>query len=886
MNSTGKPGPTSDADSDLELGRCLLLIVDLAIIGVIFVAPLLMGGRHPAGQFAFVSFVCVAAVAWTARQCFLKRAVFRRSGVELLLLAGVLLIGIQLLPLSPGWIARLSPAVGELLPLWPSQTAVPGHLDRWSQISLSPVATCAGLVMYVAYVMLFLVTVARIREVKDAERIIGWIGISAAFMALIGLLQYLSGNGKFLWVYQHPYRDTHDAVKGAFINQNHFAHFLALGVGPLLWWIQRLLRSQQKRHRRSFSLSGSDTDRKRLYVCAAVGALGLVTFAALLSFSRGGVLIILLATAVCTGIYVRASLLGRKALIGLVAVAALIGVGLCIHGYDSLAREVDTITDAETTHELSGGRGELWQSLAGAVPKFAIAGAGVGSHREVYPVFLTKYYRTEFTHAECGYLQVLLETGIPGLALLLTGIAVCGVWCVRSLFRSRSLSTTACIGAVSAGLLASVVHSLVDFVWYIPACMSISVVLIACACRLYQLVQAKRGARTREIPLPRTAWVAATGTVLVVSVLLVNNRFGPALASPHWDQYLALSLQSNQLDPSDPSWESTVGPRMAHLSETLTANPDDPRANVRMASLCLLYFEMAQRNAENVMPLVHVRNAALASKFESQQAQDQWLSRAIGENRKYLDLALYHARRGLKGCPLQGQGYLHLAELGFLEVTGDRTKDAYIAQAMKVRPHSGAVQFAVGREAALAGDFERARELWKQPFHHDPVIRLQIIESLGNVLRPDFFVEQFEPDLAGLGSLFSFYRRQERKEEARYVGHLYVRELAENSKDETASEAARQWHRAFAVHRYLNEGPEALQCIRRAVRLAPNEYVMRRGLATSLYGQQLYDEAVEHLQWCLHRNPDDTSLRKIIKIASRKRLDRISSRTGNVRERR
>ena len=66
-------------------------------------------------------------------------------------------------------------------------------------------------------------------------------------MASFGPLQFLAGNGKFFWFYEHPFTDTCGECQGEFSNRNHFAQFLAfLGIGPLIWWLQDAMRRQAR----------------------------------------------------------------------------------------------------------------------------------------------------------------------------------------------------------------------------------------------------------------------------------------------------------------------------------------------------------------------------------------------------------------------------------------------------------------------------------------------------------------------------------------------------------------------------------------------------------------------------------------------------------------
>ena len=91
--------------------------------------------------------------------------------------------------------------------------------------------------LLISYGLLFFVTVQRIKTIEDVERLLRWCAISAMCMAVFGLVQYLGGNGKFFWFYSPPFANTLEGAKGSFTNRNHFAHFLALGVGPLIWWL-------------------------------------------------------------------------------------------------------------------------------------------------------------------------------------------------------------------------------------------------------------------------------------------------------------------------------------------------------------------------------------------------------------------------------------------------------------------------------------------------------------------------------------------------------------------------------------------------------------------------------------------------------------------------
>lgn len=924
--------------SEDAIPRILLRLVDIGLASVIFLAPLFMGGRYEIGRLVYVGVVCFTAVCWAARQCVTSDAQWRWSGAELILLAGVLLIVLQLTPLPQPLLLRLSPEIGELLPLWCSQTDSTVQLGGWNELTLTPQATRGGLVTLMAHVMLFLVVVQRIRKFRDLERLIRWLALAAVGMAALGLAQFLLGNGKFLWIYEHPSRDTYYAVKGTFQNQNHFAHFLALGIGPLIWWLQRQWATRESK-RQPFGRNRHGHTLKDMGKQLLAIALGIVALAGLLTFSRGGVIAMFVAATVCLAILVWRGLLGRKTLFAVAGLVVLLAGALSVHGYEPLARKLATLRDSRSLDELCHARKALWAAHMKAIPRFPLTGTGAGSHADVYRTYLDEYFDVTFTHGENGYLHLLFETGIPGLVLMLTAAGLAFYWCIRALLASarspqgqmgkgrssiesresrakgrqarrksnrpaeQDTSTAisgngiaACAAALLAGLAASMIHSFGDFVWYIPACMSLTIIVAACACRLFQLATEGKNAcsdhasatssrtfvRTLQrllvpegdVRMPRFVCITAAVLLCGAAGMMLANRVPPALAASDWDAYFKLARTTRGAPLQDETAIECLPAMRRHLERVLQHDPYNARANVRLAGVYLRLFDVEQQRSENPMPLCQIRDAALGSPFGSREAQDQWLSVVLGENRSYLDKAAVHAKRGLRLCPLQGEAYVYLAELAFLDSNSPERKRAYIAQGLRVRPYDGAVLFAAGKEAMLAGDIREALNLWKRSFHQDPRQQSQIIELLAPQAGAEEFLQHFQPDVTAMGKLLTHYRKNDRVEEAQYVGHRYVAVLEQEARDEQDIAAAQLWDQARAVHEFLGDVPRAVNCARQAVTQTPGDFGKHRTLATTLLKSGQYDEAVRELQWCLRRQPDDQNLKQMLQTASRARIAR------------
>ncbi len=885
-----KPVSLLGGGQKTQLDELLLRIVDGGLAGCIFVVPLLMGGRQALGQLALVSLAVAVALSWSLYRSLQDSAHWRFSTAMLLPLAGVILLVLQTAPLGESVLARLSPRTAELLPLWTTSGDAPGSLGAWSTVSLTPAATKAGLTLLLAYTLLFLVTVQRIRRIDDVERLLRWIALSTLLMAAFGLLQLLASNGKFFWFYEHPFSTTSDGAKGSFHVRNHFAHFLALGIGPMIWWLQHREPERGGRRsraiRRRAGLLPSQTQASSLRSIA----LGVVLFAGLLSLSRGGMLVIFLAAAVSVAVCYRAKRLGTGFVLSLGSIAVLIGALLTIDGYDRVSGRLGELSAGSMeTVDAGAGRRTIWGTVAKAIPDYALLGAGVGSHAEVYPVYFERPQESEFTHAESGPLQVLLETGAIGLTLLLAGIGYCGIWCIGSLFNAGSARTKVCVGAVLASLCVSVVHSTVDFVWYVPACTAIVALLAACACRMFQLAAAEAGREVQPIALPRFVAVALAAAVAVLGTWMIGNRVGPTLAEPHWDRYRIMAMAAEMPAPSEdeeaelaPSPEEAteasqeeVGRMISELEQVVRWDPQNGRAHLRLAVSYINQFNFAQQASENAMALAQIRDAAIqASLTGSDQDVDRWITGLLGERRDYLDQALEHVRQGLTLCPLQGEGYLYLAELSFLEGAGAAAKSAYIDQALRVRSFDGAVLFEAGREAWLAGNYPQGIQYWQKSFRSGRTHQRQLIDMLAGRIPVSSFMEVFEPDVHALRILHARYRELDQPDELDRLRRDYASAAAAKARGLQGKEAAKYWLEARWLYALTGQSDYALQCAENAYRLDRNDYDVRHALAQCLVKLQRFDEAEEHLNWCLQRRPRDERLQLAAREAFKGRIDR------------
>jgi tetratricopeptide (TPR) repeat protein len=622
--------------------------------------------------------------------------------------------------------------------------------------------------------------------------------------------------------------------------------------------------------------------------------------AVLLSLSRGGALATLLAVAVCLAVCYRSSVLAPRLAISLGAAAVLIAAALTIVGHEAVARRLGTLTAGSLDAvDGPGGRRTIWTTVAKAIPQYAVIGSGVGSHREVYPMYLEwADSRKYFSHAECGYLQVTLESGVAGLGLLVAGIGLCAYWCIAGLVKASSQRMRVCVGAVSAGLVASAAHSLVDFVWYIPGCVVIVAVLAACACRLWQLATDQSARRARRVRFSRNVGLVAAAVLVMVGTWMLKNRFGPVLAEPHWERFLVLARDSDAALPfgivpletaaSDDQYRSSMAMNekaVAELKQVVRWEPTRARAHLRLAEAYVRLFHDKQRTAANVMSVSQIRDAVIESRSEavpperrldSRRKLEEWLSAAIGDHYQYLDFALRHTRQALAWCPLLGEGYLLLGELCFLEGGRTPAKSAYLAQALKVRPFDGTVLLHAGSEAILAGEADQGLTHWRDAFRRGPIYQEQIVDWLAGRVQPwdlaeeiRFFLDVFQPDLNGLRLLDRRYQQLASPEQMVPLRVAYAQAVEAEVGDLEGQRAAALWLEAMGLYRRLDMPQRRLQCGRNALRHAPNDFRARHNLALCLVDLGQFAEAKEHLEWCLKRKPDDPLLNRTMEDIAR-----------------
>lgn len=909
-----------------RLAGGLLLAVDVLIGILIFLLPFMMGGREAWGHWLLITAALALGAAWCAWAAVSGEG-YRFSWLEIFLLAGLALAWYQVQPQSPNKLAQFSSEYQRLLPTW-AATQSGSETEAWSTVSVTPGETRHAWWVFLAYAVILTVVFQRIRQPEDCRRLLKWVGIGGMAMTGFGLLQWATSNGRFFWFYEHPYTDTTVHLKGAFSNRNHFAQFLALSIAPLMWWLFRDIRdymqtgdrstgssqtSRRERSRQRKQMSGSGFRRTLgLPILALLTATALVVVAVLLSLSRGGMIAAGAATLIAVlGLWRGFRLGGALAVVLLGGSLILLGL-LTFSDQEQLQTKLDQLISADVDSiDTGGNRQAIWAADAKVIRQFPLLGTGVGSHRDVYTLYMDNYAdfaQNEMTHAESSFIHAALETGLIGVGCLIAALLFFLVRLIVGMFRTNSEQERACAIAVGASAVGGILHAVVDFIWYVPAIVVVSLVLVAAGLR-----SISRGFGTSVqpagIPFPRIGWAVVGGLCIVALVRAQPHLMSRITAERHL--YAALRMEvdihagdsdgyedlqaGDAIQADDRSAELTAEAKRArdtaalrrresaelsflmatikHLSASLEAFPEQHRVQLMLADRLRELFDKLQMKSGSPFALKMLRDAAESSGFRTRAELNEWLQQNCGSRLNLVVLADRLVRRSLAACPVQGHAYLALMETAFLDDPRNAIHQPLIDQAMLVRGNDPRVRFIAGREAILKNDWETGMALWESVFHSNQYFRLTILQMCAPQLPAEYFLQQFHPDAMEVKDLLTVYDSLDRPRDSTVLLQVLCRAVPEYAQDvENDDERLELMMQSYQYARRLEDLELCVTLLSAAAEEFPLSFEPRYHLGMTLVELERPNQAIDHLQWCYDQDPGNIWIPKLIVRAKKQML--------------
>lgn len=830
------------------------LCFDAALVVALVAMPLAMGGRHPLGQCLLTLAAILATAAWLMRVWLEGHVTWHWSVVDGLFAAAVAIGIAQVVPLPAGVIDAVSPRLAALLPCWSNGAWT---LGRWNTLSLTPGETITGLEILLAQAVFVAILAQRVRTSgeQEVERLLAVVAVATGLLAALGVVQYLAGNGKYLWFYEFVHNDAGGIVKGTFTNRNHYASFLAAGCGAVAWWAVSA-RDAGRNGRRSFGAVDPYASQRRL--AAGLVVLAAVVFAVLSSLSRGGFVALASAVTVCVGLLLRAGAIQPLAAVGVVAAGIGVFAALEIHGMDQVTGRLDTFFD-DVHRENGFGRLEVWRAACRAIEDFPWLGTGVGSHADVAQRYMPPTGSTVFTHAENSYLNLGVETGVVGLALALAAVgfavAACVAISVQGDARERGIAA-----ALAAALAAGIVHAGTDFIWYVPACSTLLMALGACA-----LVLGTR--RVTWLPATALRFDRATATIMAggVFVLLLGcgvRQITATQAEPVWEESIRQSRELAESAGRPPAEiRESLDRRIALLEQVTSYRPDHPQAWAALSIARLERFGLSRRMAGSSLGLIDLQEAAAAGKFGSIDEVRQWVRKVAGSHYGDLTAAADAARRAVTINPLAGEAWCVLGRVAFLSERDPTLSGVFIDQALLVRPSNALVLFEAACQAELDGDDERAGTLWQQSFGASREQRDRILALLVPLVPAVEASRMLAPDLAGLRAIDAAWSPRSSVEEMRPVREQRLASVQAAAEKERGAARCGLLMEAAALKKTLGDAQGAQASLAAAVAANPANYQAHLALADQATATGAWDVAKHELEWCLLRRPDSPALR-------------------------
>jgi len=311
---------------------------------------------------------------------------------------------------------------------------------------------------YGAYGLLCFLVVQGLRRTAEV-RTLAWVFSAYGFaVAAFALLQSLNSDVKLYWVRTPRFGGW---IYGPYVNHNHYA-----GLMELLLPIPLVV-----------ALFDSVPNPRR---ALAAGAAALMASTIFLCGSRGGMVAFAVQMAIFASLLVKRRK-GRKLALVL-GIFLVITAGLLTWiGGGKLAERMESI-HTEAHSELSGGtRLTIDRDGLKMFQQKPIWGWGLGVFPTVYPKYRSFYTNLFVNEAHNDYLQLLVEMGAVGFAIMLWFLLTAYYKAGKKIGNWTEDPNGALALAAMLGITGILVHSFVDFNLQVPANAALFYVLCVIA---------------------------------------------------------------------------------------------------------------------------------------------------------------------------------------------------------------------------------------------------------------------------------------------------------------------------------------------------------------------------------------------------------------------
>jgi O-antigen ligase len=441
----------------------------LGVVPAYLLLCLMLGGASAGGFWAnmILQLLAIPIILWSL---LVRRSAPMSSAARqllVLLVLMLLLIGLQLVPLPPSVWTEL-PGRGPVA----EGFALLGRPLPWLPLSLAPQRTISS-ALWLLPAIAVLLGIVRLGSFRAS-----WLAWAIAAVTIvsvaIGALQIAGGDSSPWYFYEIT---NFGSTTGFFSNANHMATLLVSAI-PFLAALYLSARSKGRSVQRSSAL---------FVILAGALTVVLVGIAVNRSLAGLGLAVPVLGASLLM-------LLSRRRRIPAWSAAV---IGLLTLGSVALVFS-SPFGNNLTTVEARGSQESRYASFtltAEAAKDYLPLGSGIGTFQEIYPGYEDPAAVTRFfmNHVHGDYIELALETGLPGLLLILLFLAW---WTRRAVAVWRAEESDYFARAATVASAAILAHSIVDY----PLRTAAISALLALCCAL--MAEPRARVRQRE-PQPR-----------------------------------------------------------------------------------------------------------------------------------------------------------------------------------------------------------------------------------------------------------------------------------------------------------------------------------------------------------------------------------------------
>ena len=331
-----------------------------------------------------------------------------------------------------------NPLLWPLLGLWGVAA-----LQLAAGITVYPFQTRIELLKYTALLALFFLCAQSYRKLEHWHGFVWFLLILGFAVSVFAILQHFTFNGKLYWVREIQFGGI---PFGPYVNRNHFAGLVELLIPPGLAIL--ILRAERR----------DQLPLVALFTLFPIGAL-------FLSASRGGIISFLGEIGLLAFLILFRRREGRElAAAGLVVVLAIAFVS-----WLGIGRALERFASYKTLEVSEGRRVEMLQGTWRIFLDHPIAGTGLGTLQEVFPLYETIYDGLIVNHSHNDYAEVLAETGVIGGLCGLAFLVLLAWTGWKNTVAEKELMNLAYHAGALVACFGLLIHATVDFNFHIPS---------------------------------------------------------------------------------------------------------------------------------------------------------------------------------------------------------------------------------------------------------------------------------------------------------------------------------------------------------------------------------------------------------------------------------